>query len=216
MNISKLEKKILTEYDCNKIDTKPSTENELLVCYYEYTSNLYKYVRFIEKNYFLHGISNEIRAMMGHLADYRNKKETNSKRNLEKAYGHFRRANLDLLKLLCNQMDKIYFRKMQWQYKFDYRKVCNTYLLEFSQKYICAKQKYEVAQKEENLGTDSGVHNIFELYYNAGTEYISLKQFCDQNEKQIRRVQVGEILKGVVVSSSGCFGIIVAILQILG
>ena len=110
--------------------------------------------------YFLHPSSNEIRAILGHLSQYRMSNYNIDKNDLRKAYGHFRRLNLDLLKILCDIFNKNLYKILTQQYKYDLRNVKDDYLVNFDKKYITARRLYLKAQREESSGSDRNKHNI--------------------------------------------------------
>lgn len=212
-SITNLEKFLLEEFDTNSINNTPKTEQELLVRYAKYTDILYQYIR-VTINPFVHPLNNEIRAIYGHLAEYRMSENTKcTKRDLEKAYGHFRRFNLDALKILCDEFDSSLWKILQKQYRYDYRDSCIDYLKNFGIRYFRAKELYIKAQKAERLGCDSPVHNIIELYYVAAKEYIQLKQYYQKNKKIIHRTKMNTIIKQIIVSVLGILGIAVSILK---
>ena len=107
--IETLENFLLEEYDAEIINTAPKTEKELLGAYQFHADVLYQYVR-STVNHFMHAINNELRALLGHLSEYRVSETSPGKRDLEKAYGHFRRMNLDALKILCDEFVDLYRR----------------------------------------------------------------------------------------------------------
>ena len=82
------------------------------------------------------------------------------KNDLRKAYGHFRRLNLDLLKILCDIFNKNLYKILTQQYKYDLRNVKDDYLVNFDKKYITARRLYLKAQREESSGSDRNKHNI--------------------------------------------------------
>lgn len=209
MNVQDLETFILESYDAEVLNTSPETEKELLSMYQKYSDVLYQYLRLIIDN-FIHTLNNEIRAMFGHLAEYRISNSSWDKRELDKAYGHFRRLNLDALKILCNEFDRSLSVKLKKQYSYDYRDICVNYLEEFSQKYFSAKRLYIKAQQEERVGSDSRVHNIIELYYNAAKEYILLKQYYEEKKKSIQMVKRKVIAKQIICGFLTAFGLAVS------
>ena len=183
-----LEHHILHVYDSDAVNTAPKTEKELLKLYQNNTYLLYQYISH-QVSYFLYGLNNEIRAMFGHLADYRTTNDC-MKRELDKAYGHFRRTNLDAFKILCDEYDKTFSKIIKKQYKYDLRNAeTQDYLKEFGNLYFSAKSKYLETQQQERVGSDSEVHNIVAIYHNAAKEYINLKKLYVDNKKQIRKIK---------------------------
>lgn len=214
LSIPELEKHLLTQFSAVDVDIEPKTEEDLYRLYYNNTDYLYQYLRKTVGGW-LFPLSNEVRAILGHLADYRVSDSGREKKNLDKAYGHFRRLTLDAFKILCDEFDKSLSRQLKKQYSFDYRRVCVDYLNHFSEKYISAKKKYLDAQCKENLGSDLGKHNVMELYYDAAKEYIELKQFYQEHKAQILAVQRSVKWRRAVSIVCALFGIVVTILGYL-
>lgn len=184
-DVVELERFLLNDFDAQLLEIKPQTEEELLRYYAQNTDVLYQYLRaIVDKQIFL--ISNEIRAVLGHIADYRIKINC-TKNDLEKAYGHFRRMNLDAFKILCDMFEAALSRRLRKDYKHDFRNVTPNYLKEYSRQYFKARDLYLNAQKQERAGSDSEIHNIIELYYSAAKEYIILKQYYLENKDKIAR-----------------------------
>lgn len=210
--IKELEKFLLEAYDVDVINTIPYTEKDLLKRYQQYSDVLYQYVR-LTVNHFLHAINNEIRALFGHLSEYRVSETSPGKVDLEKAYGHFRRLNLDALKILCNEFDNSLSKILQKQCKYDYRSVNANYLHNFGQQYIDAKNSYIEAQKAECVGSDSYAHNIIALYHDAAKKYIYLKKFYQDNKKEIQRTQRKIIVRKALLALMTIFGIVVSLIN---
>lgn len=98
-------KEFLLKYDYEKLETPPCSIKELSMYYLKYTDPIYAAFREVI-DFSPLVIDNEIRATLGHLLEY---DDTNSEdKNLEKAYGHFRRFNIDIFKLICNELDLFY------------------------------------------------------------------------------------------------------------
>jgi len=214
LSIPELEEYILTSFSPDAVDVEPKSEEELYRCYYNNTDYLYQYLRKTVGGW-LFPLSNEVRAIMGHLADYRVSDMGRDKKNLDKAYGHFRRLTLDAFKVLCDEFDKSLSRQLKEQYSFDYRKVCVNYLDTFATKYIAAKTKYIDAQCKEKLGSDHGKHNVMKLYYDAAKGYIELKQFYLSHKSQIVATQRKTKRKNALRVGATVFGIVVTVLGYL-
>lgn len=212
-DIEELEKFLVEEYDPEVINTLPKTEKELLEAYQLYADVLYQYVR-STVNHFMHAINNEIRALLGHLAEYRVSKTSPGKRDLDKAYGHFRRMNLDALKILCDEFDRTLSKILKKQCKYDYRDVRINYLHDFGEKYIVAKNLYIKAQQEEKVGCDSHSHNVIALYYNAAREYILLKRYYQEHKKETKRIERKSIVRVVAITAFTLFGITVSVIDL--
>lgn len=203
------EKFLVNEFDFNLLDKAPSTEKELLGMYVNNSDVLYLYLQ-ENVNPFLLPLSNELRAMLGHIATYRIANPNETKRELDKAYGHLRRFNIDALKILCDEFDRSLSRELQKQYTYDFRDVCANYLKEFSAQYFRAKHLYLTAQVEERVGSDYNVHNLIELYYDAAKEYIELKCYYQEHKAAISRTRRYVIAKRIVCALMTMFGIVVS------
>lgn len=184
MTIEEIENYILTQYKPDIINSQPSNEKDLLNIYYSYTDILFQYVRNYTER-FINPITNEIRALLGHLAEYRISDQRSTKIDLEKAYGHLRRINLDLMKILCDEFDRSFSKIQKAQSRYDLRNMKNDYTLTFGKKYFNAKNLYINAQKEERLGCDSHTHNVYDLYFQAAKEYIELKRYYQKYKNDI-------------------------------
>lgn len=213
LSIEKLENKIVSDYTdkARELDMKPMTEEQLLSMYAIYTLPLYEYLD--ELFGFPYAIGNEIRAMLGHLSQYNSDKRSN-RNELEKAYGHFRRVNLDSLKVICDELDRSLSYDWNKDTKYDFREFQKDYIEEFGKRLIYARMRYLEAQESENVGSDSEVHNVFELYYESAVKYIELKQYyykrmCDKGYIKIKR---GTVIKHVLTIILTLYGIIVTVI----
>lgn len=171
---SELEQRIKT-YDASLVNVQAKTVPELYSYFYSNSDAVYQYVRLlIDGNEF--AVSNEIRAMLGHLAEGELNCKGVGKHELKNAYGHFRRMNIDVLKMLCDELDKALSWWLQKHYHYDYRKQEEEFLPTFSENYVSAKRKYKKARLLESVGSDSknNKFNIIELYYQAACAYIDL------------------------------------------
>lgn len=207
-----LEAFILDEFNVQQVDAMPMTEEDLYRCYADNTDRIYQYLRLTVVTW-LFPLSNEIRAILGHISDYRISDTNDDKRNLEKAYGHFRRLTLDAFKVLCDEFDLSLSRQLKREYSYDYRKACQDYLKHFSEKYIKAKALYIDAQSKEKLGSDHGKHNVIALYHEAAKEYIRLNQFYQEHKQKIRSVKRKADIKKTLQTAGVLFGLIVSILE---
>lgn len=211
--IEELENKIISDYadKAEGLDTKPMTESQLLGMYDSYTLPLYEYLDRLFG--FPYAICNEIRAMLGHLSQYNSDKQSN-RNELEKAYGHFRRVNLDSLKVICDEFDRSLSYSWNKDTKYDFRDFQRDYIEEVGNRLICARKSYLEAQESESVGSDSGVHNVFQLYYEAAVNYIELKQYyikCKRN-KYYKKVKRGTIIKHVSTIILTLYGIIITVI----
>lgn len=214
LTINSFEDFILNKFPSDKINEQPKTEQDLLSLYCEYSDLLYQYVRCVIKPY-LYPLNNEIRAMFGHLAECKISPTSTTKLDLEKAYGHFRRLNLDLFKLICNGFDQTLSKKMKKQYRYDFRNSCSGYLKEYSSRYFEAKRLYINAQEEERLGCDSDKHNVILLYYKAATEYIKLKQYYQENKCMVIKTKMKSITIKTVLGITGILGVLLTIVDLI-
>lgn len=214
MTVNNAEQHVLKVYDPKVVNTQPSTEKALLDIYYDHTDILFQYVR-ENTAAFLDPITNEIRALLGHLAEYRISDQRSTKRDLDKAYGHLRRINLDSLKLICDEYDRRFSIIQESQARYDLRNMKDDYMKRFGEMYFKAKTLYIEAQKQERLGCDSHTHNVIELYYNAAKEYILLKCYYEQYRSKINKIKAKNILKNIFFGALAIFGILSTILKFL-
>ena len=209
--VRQLEDFLIKDYSPGIINCEPRTERELLSIYQTHTVPLYEYICYMYS--FSFPISNEIRAMLGHLSEYRSS-EIIKREELHNVYGHFRRANLDTLKIICDELDRSLLIILQKQYPYDYRNMYESYLKEYCEMYYTAKNAYLKAQEKECVGSDRNTHNIFEFYYSAAKQYILLKQFYEKYKKGTQRIKWITTIKKSVCWCCSVFGIVVAILQL--
>ncbi len=179
---SQLEVIILEEFDADIINKKPESEKELYNYYSENTDIVLQYLR-IKVSKVMRPLTNEIRAIFGHLTE-QNTETKIDKRELEKAYGHFRRLTLDAFKILCDTYNEFLYSKMVEQYRYNFNTINVSYLKDYSELYISAKQAYIAAQQSEKTGSDStSNNNVIKLYLDACKKYIKLKQLYCDNKK---------------------------------
>lgn len=214
MTLEEIEDYILTQYNPEIINSQPLNEKDLLNIYYSYTDILFQYVRnHTEK--FVSPITNEIRALLGHLAEYRISAQRSTKIDLEKAYGHLRRINLDLMKVLCDEFDRTFSKIQKSQSRYDLRNMKSDYTLTFGKKYFNAKNLYIYAQEQERLGCDSHTHNIYDLYYQAAKGYIELKRYYQKYRKDFICIKTKTIVSNVFFALLAVAGIISTILKFI-
>lgn len=177
------EEYIIKFYNPTIINECPKSENDLLKMYRYHTDYLYQYAILTTHTY-LHPNSNEIRAFLGHLSKYRTEvKSAPGKTELRKAYGHFKRLNLDIMKIICDEFDQSIALKINSNIKYDFNNVYKNYIQEIGDMYIKAKKEYINAQKIESVGTDTYDDNIIFHYYKAIISYINAKRFYESNRK---------------------------------
>ncbi len=202
-------KDLLNTYKPEQINTVPFTEKELYGYYENYTDPLLIFVRKMsDDNVFLLG--NEARAMFGHLADYR--LNSVEKKNLQDAYGHFRRLNIDALKVLCNELDKAFITYLKKHYQYDFRNTRRKFLFEYSQKYFVAQKAYLNAQMSEHVGSDRLFGNIILEYYEAAKKYLELFTFLENTRKGLEKVKIAFFIKYSVNFIISVLGIVLSLL----
>lgn len=183
-------KDALDSYDTNIVNTVPNTAKELLRYFECYSDPVISIARKINNdNVFTLG--NEVRAMLGHIADYYS--DSNNKKNLRDAYGHFRRINIDSFKILCNMLDKQLLKYMDSHIHYDFRGVNTEFLKKYSTQYFSAKQMYLDAQLKERTGSDISGDNIILKYYNATKAYSELVEYLEKNKTGIDKTVIKSI-----------------------
>lgn len=212
VDIETLEDFILNKYNCETLNTDPSSDSDLLIAYIKNTDYIHQYLRATVDDFF-YSSTNELRAALGHLAEFVIQDGSLSGENLNSAYGHLRRLNIDGLKLLCDEFDKELSVNLKKQYGYDYRDVSKDYLKEYGEKYFKAKKLYREAQQKESVGCDRKKHNVIKLYYDAAKEYIYLKKFAREKSKDILKVKSKEICRKIFCLFISLFGIIVWVLD---
>lgn len=211
--INKEIKKELETYNPEDIDKKPNTEEDLLKLYGKYSLTMHSFVKTITEDSPV-VLTNEVRALFGHLSAYR----TNSiadRGELSGAYGHFRRYNLDILKILCDELDKSSMIWLKGHYHYNYKKVKNDFLSGFVNRYLLAQNLYLRAQLNEKVGSDTGHHNIFKEYHDAVKGYIDLCDYLAQYRKDIESARRKGIAKIVVLSAISVVCLIASVISIL-
>lgn len=182
--------KLLEGYDYDLLNKQPYSEKELYKYYEKYTDLIVtESRRFTGNNVF--PLSNEVRAMLGHLADYR--VDPSYRRNLENAYGHFRRLNIDAFKILCDEADKSLLGYLNRHKFFDFRNVNSDFLRDYATRYFKAKNLYIDAQKSERTGSDRQSGNALKKYCDACLEYARLLEYQKKEKKGLNK----EILQSI-------------------
>ncbi len=180
---------ILLDFNSDIINKKPKTEKELYEYYSKYTDIMIQYLR-LKVSKVLRPLSNEMRALLGHLTDL-NTENKIDRRELEKAYGHFRRLTLDSFKILCDEYDNVLYDKLIHQYHYNLNSVNIDYLENYSNLYVSAKKAYLEAQQAEKTGSDStGDANVIKMYYEACKQYIELKRLYCLHKSKIKCVKI--------------------------
>lgn len=148
----------------------PITKPEQIYVYYNSIESLYTWLRNAYGSD-LQSIENEIRATLGHMSEYESDHE-----NLQKAYGHIRRMAIDVLKILCNGLDKEFEEWIITHAEFDYNTQDNLYMPMYVKMYNQARKEYLDAQMKENMGSNRNNH-IIEKYYKAAKSYGKLYEY---------------------------------------
>lgn len=175
---------MLDAYDTEEVNRLPFTEKELHKMYVEYVDPIICCARELaQDNIFTLG--NEVRAMIGHISDYR--MNPTQKKNLEDAYGHFRRLNIDTFKIMCDEFDKVFLKYLQKHYHYDFREVHSTFLYEYSKMYFEAKNTYLKAQLGEHVGSDRLAGNVIQLYHSAARKYVELLVYFQEQHKGLEK-----------------------------
>ena len=159
--------KALNAYNPNKLEENPQNPSQIYE-YYSYVDELYVWLK---KAYSddICVVCNEMRAILGHLAEYDPSNE-NNKNNLGKAYGHFRRLSIDTLKIICTSFDKEFDVWIRKHAMYDYRGIDADFFPKYVTLYHEAHRAYIDAQKSENLGSDRE-NKIIVKYYNVAKLY---------------------------------------------
>ena len=178
--------KITEIYNANTVNRPPDDARTLYQYYRKYTVDLLKFFR-EEIDDLPYVINNEIRAMFGHLAKHSLKFDLGNT-ELIKAYGHFRRLNLDIFKILCDEFDKSFNHFLRKAHKYNYKKISKDFLLKYSNMYICARDAYLKAQFSESVGSNNDA-NVYQAYFEAFCLYVKLITFHYENKKQINKVR---------------------------
>ena len=175
---------MLEAYDAEAVNRIPFTEKELHKMYVDYADPIICCARKLAQDN-IFPLGNEVRAMFGHISDYRI--NPTHKKNLEDAYGHFRRLNIDTFKILCDEFDKVFLKYLQKHYHYDFREVHSTFLCDYSKMYFEAKNTYLKAQLSEHVGSDRLEGNIIQLYHSAAQKYVKLLLYFQEQHKGLER-----------------------------
>lgn len=172
----------LNEYQPDILEIQPETPEELYR-YYACIDKMYIWLKNAYKDD-LCVLCNEMRAILGHLSEYGLKNE-NSKDNLQKAYGHFRRLSIDTLKILCNGLDKFFDEWINQHACYDYSNIDNKYFPDYVTLYNEAHKDYINVQRLESLGSDKG-NKIIKKYHTVAQQYGKLYA----HHTNIRRIKI--------------------------
>ena len=186
---------LVEQYDPKIINICPKSADELYGYYRAYTQILLDCV-FEEIETLPYVLTNEIRAMVGHLSEHNTRIDL-SNYELQKAYGHFRRLNLDAMKILCDEFDKGFSNFISKSHKYPYYKVEEGFMASYAKCYFEARQLFLEAQFSEGVGSNYKA-NVYETYFNAVKKYIELQKYYLDNLKEIRKIRRVTIIKKVV------------------
>lgn len=188
---------VLKNYDYEKLNVLPNSENDLLRYYEQYADPIItESKRLTDNNVF--PLGNEVRAMIGHLADYQ--QNTYDRNNLKNAYGHFRRLNIDAFKIICDEADKSLLKYLDSHKYYDFRNVNAEFLKTYSTMYFSAKEKYLDAQLSERTGSDRRSGNVLKEYQCACLKYAELLSYLKRENKGLN-TKIIKTIVGMVVSS---------------
>lgn len=178
-------KNLINYYDPAIINETPMSSIMLYNYYYDHTKYLIDYVE-SEFNEVPYVLNNEIRAMFGHLSKHSTRFDL-SNFELKKAYGHFRRLNLDAFKLLCNEYDIFFSSFLNKSYKYSFKKIDKDFILNYATAYYLARKKYLDAQNCESVGSNSD-ENVYKAYLEAFQKYMELKEIHMNKIKDINEI----------------------------
>ena len=187
--------KALCSYHPEQLEKEASTLSEIYE-YYSYVDNLYIWLKNAYKDN-LCVLCNEMRAIIGHLAEYDENTESTC-HNLAKAYGHIRRLSIDALKITCNGFDLEFDKWIRRHSRYD---VDAEYMPKYIKEYYIAHNMYIEAQKVENLGSDRG-NNIIQKYHDVAVAYCDVYKLhvdekrhdIEKNSRKFRNRKLGWII----------------------
>ena len=198
--------KIFESYDAATVEQRPKTEDELFDIYVTSTDPILDFTKDLLK-LDTKALDNEVRAMFGHLSEYR-LSDGKDRGELQKAYGHFRRLNIDMFKIICDEFDKALLHWLKKYSHYDYRNMKEDFLKALVQQYLKAHSEYLNAQQEERVGSDYNKHQIVSIYHSAAKQYIDVWRLLAQYKKQTVIVKIKRISKVAVSSAFTIAGII--------
>lgn len=200
----------INNYNVEQLEKDPLSVKELMGYYLRSTDPVYSCMRNLFEISF-EVIDNEIRAMLGHCVDI---DVTNPKdRNLDKAYSHFRRLNIDSFKIICDEFDKFYTKWFKSHYKCDFSNMRTDFLQCIAEKYYEAKSSYVKAQHEERVGSDFNRHKILAEYSQAAMAYVKMYKLYVQYRKKVRRVKIHSVIKCAVAAMVAVISILAGVVS---
>ena len=202
---------LVEKYDPSIINVCPKSADELYGFYRAYTRVLLDCV-FEEIQTLPYVLANEIRAMIGHLSEHNTKIDLGNY-ELQKAYGHFRRLNLDAMKILCDELDKGFSDFISKSYKYPYYKVEEGFMASYAKCYFEARQLFLKAQFSEGVGSNYKA-NVYETYFKAVKKYIELQKYYLDNLSEIKKIRRRTIIKRTVALAWSVANIAVSLVLI--
>lgn len=202
---------LVEKYNPDIINICPKSADELYGYYRSYTRVLLDCV-FEEIKTLPYVLTNEIRAMVGHLSEH-NIKIDLSNYELQKAYGHFRRLNLDAMKILCDELDKGFSDFISKLHKYPYYKVEEGFMASYVKCYFEARKLFLEAQFSEGVGSNYKV-NVYETYFKAVKKYIELQKYYLDNFNEIKKIRRKTIIKQTVALAWSLVNIAVSLVLI--
>lgn len=208
--------KALNKYNPSTLEKTPKNPNEIYQ-YYTCVDQMYIWLKNAYEDD-LCVLCNEMRAILGHLSEY-NIEDEETKNNLGKAYGHFRRLSIDTLKILCNGFDKTFDEWIRKHAYYDYRGIDAEYFPQYVKLYNMAHNAYIDVQKSENLGSDKN-NNIIEKYYTVAKLYYDLYGHHIDNrririDKITRRFKINKIVWVMATSIIGGLSVLGVLLELI-
>ena len=202
---------LVEKYNPDIINNCPKTADELYGYYRVYTQVLLDCV--LEKIKILpYVLTNEIRAMVGHLSEHNTKIDL-SNYELQKAYGHFRRLNLDAMKILCDELDKEFSDFISKSHKYSYYKVEEGFMASYAKCYFEARQLFLEAQFSEGVGSNYK-ENVYETYFKAVKKYIELEKYYLDNLSEIKKIRRKTKIKRTAALAWSLVNIVVSLVLI--
>lgn len=172
-------------------------QKELSEIYEQYHNSIKIFIGQLEvlQNKFPVEILNEIRAVFSHIAKiYVCDDKKIAVRNIEKAKGHIKRAQLDAYKYMCYAYSK-YYKEFRELYKnVDLSYVNNgDFIIELSKAYASAVEKSNSAREIEAVADDST--EAYDTYEEAYYEYAKVYKLIVENMLLMEKLQQKEKLR---------------------
>ncbi|MEE0862858.1 MAG: hypothetical protein U0L79_07740 [Lachnospiraceae bacterium] len=183
--------------ELTKVYNDTEIQDELRDIYAQYHNSIKIFIGQLEvlQNKFPVEILNEIRAVFSHIAKiYVCENKDIAVKNLAKAKGHIKRAQLDAFKYMCYAYSSYYnsFRELYKNVDLSY--VNNgDFIVQLSQLYASAMKKAEKAREIESTTDD--VIEAYNYYEEAYCEYAKLYNLVAENISIIGKLQQKEQLQ---------------------